>query len=90
LSKPKKSTPKAKSGKQEESLEKQLKVGEPWIERSTGIRLLALLSILMAVYMTWQLEPSLGFWEALLWGLGFGGSLWAIFYGMQLFRKILR
>ena len=90
MSNSKKNKSQAGSRKQEESLEKQLKVGEPWIERSAGMKWLLILSVITAGYITWQLEPSLGFWEALLWGLGFGGSLWLIFYGMQWFRKLLR
>jgi hypothetical protein len=90
VTKPKKKKSDNQSKIKEKEFMEAMKPGQPWISRAQGIKWMIVLSILVAGYMTWNLTPSEGFWKALLWGIGFGASMWAIFYGMQLFRKILR
>jgi polyferredoxin len=80
----------AKKKMTEEEIKKEMKIGEPWIQMNTGMKVIAILSIVMAIYITWNLTPSEGFWMALVWGVGFGASLWAIFLGGLLINKIFR
>lgn len=52
---------------------------DPWIGKQTGLLAMILLTVGFAIFITWQLMPSEGFFGALLWGLGFALALWAIF-----------
>lgn len=44
----------------------------------TGLIAMGAISLVMAVLVTWQLYAAEGL-TAILWGLGFGLALWAIF-----------
>jgi len=63
----------------------------PWIPMRTGLILVAIASIVMAVLTGIQTIPAVGWGEGLLWSLGFGGMIWVIFFGnmwlMKLFRR---
>jgi hypothetical protein len=62
---------------------------EPWLSQRTGLITITVLSIVLAAFMIWNLYPSEGA-MAILWGLGFGASIWAIFGLSFLFNKFLR
>lgn len=80
---------KAGSSKKKSSQEvKDLKA--PWIKPRSGLIVIAVVSVLLAGYMFWQLLPSAGFVDSLLWGLGAGASIWAIFGFSYLFNKLVR
>jgi hypothetical protein len=49
-----------------------------WLSQRQAIRLLAAVSILLAVWTTWQLSQQTSFFESILWGLGFGASIWLV------------
>ena len=53
---------------------------EPWLSKRTGLRVVTILSLGLAVFITWQLQPTEGLGGALLWGLAFGGSIWVVFF----------
>ena len=55
-----------------------------------GLIIMGITSIPMAVLTAWQVIPSRGWLEGILWGLLFGGFIWAIFFGNILINKILR
>lgn len=55
-----------------------------------GLIIMGITSIAMAVLTAWQVIPSRGWLEGILWGLLFGGFIWAIFFGNILINKILR
>nr|MBN1228174.1 hypothetical protein [Anaerolineae bacterium] len=63
---------------------------DAWIKPRTGLIMIIVISVLLAGYMFWQLLPSEGFGGALLWGLGAGGSIWAIFGLTYLFNRSVR
>lgn len=63
---------------------------KPWIKWSIGIKVISITSILMAVFTAWQIIPSNGWLEGILWGLFFGAFIWAIFFGYLLFNRLVR
>ena len=62
----------------------------PWLSKRTGLIIIAAASLGLAGYVFWQLLPSEGMIGALLWGLGAGASIWAIFGFSYLFNVQLR
>ena len=74
---------------------KQSKAGklppnEPWIPMRNGVIIITLTSIVMAGLTAFQVAPARGWAEGSLWGLLFGGLIWAIFFGMILINRFLR
>nr|MBN1230129.1 hypothetical protein [Anaerolineae bacterium] len=63
---------------------------EAWIKPRTGLIVIAIVSVLLAGYMFWQLLPTEGLGGALLWGLGAGASIWAIFGLNYLVNRTVR
>lgn len=55
-----------------------------------GLIIMTITSIAMAVLTAWQVIPSRGWLEGILWGLLFGGFIWLIFFGNILINKFLR
>ena len=62
---------------------------QPWISMRSGIKIIAFTSIAMAVLTAWQVIPSKGWLEGILWGLLFGALIWAIFFGNILLNRFL-
>lgn len=73
---------------QDEELRKRL--NQPWLSMRRGLIIMTITSIAMAVLTAWQVIPSKGWLEGILWGLLFGGFVWAIFFGNILINKFLR
>jgi hypothetical protein len=65
-------------------------MNEPWIEQKSGIRLIGMLSAAFAIFMIWQLVPSEGWLNAILWGLGSAAAIWAVFLLAFGFNKLVR
>jgi hypothetical protein len=63
---------------------------QPWISMRRGLIMIAITSIAMAVLTAWQVIPSKGWLEGILWGLLFGALIWAIFFGNLLITRFLR
>lgn len=55
------------------------KDSDPWLSKGTGLRGMSVLSLVLAAFIVWQLYPSEGLLGSLLWGLGFGIAIWAVF-----------
>jgi hypothetical protein len=82
----------ARNKKQKASKEKG-KTGTsngPWIKMRTGIIVIAITSLGMAVLTAWQAIPLKGLWEGILWGVLFGVFIWVVFFGMMLINRFLR
>lgn len=62
----------------------------PWISMKTGLRVITVASIIMAVLTAWQSIPTVGWGKGILWGVIFGAMLWAVFGLMQLFYRWMR
>lgn len=56
----------------------------------TGLRIVAVASLGMAVLTAWEVVPQKGWLEGILWGLLFGALIWIIFFGMLYFNRWIR
>ncbi len=56
----------------------------------SGIITIAITSVILAVLIAWQVIPSRGWLEGILWGLLFGALIWAVFFGNLLINRFLR
>jgi hypothetical protein len=63
---------------------------QPWIPMRSGLIIIAITSVGMAVLTAWQVISLKGWLEGILWGLLFGALIWAIFFGNLLLNKFLR
>ena len=72
----------------EENMEKSLH--QPWISMGKGLKIIAVTSVAMAVLTAWQVVPSKGWVEGILWGLLFGALIWAVFFGNILIMRFFR
>lgn len=61
----------------------------PWIQMRTGLIVITIVSIGMAIFMGWPAYQALGV-EGILWGLGFGVAIWIIFFGALYFNRLFR
>lgn len=80
----KKSKKKLKNNKQAE-----VPVTSPWISMRSGLIVITITSIAMAVLTAWQSIPSKGVTLGIMWGLIFGGLIWVIFWGMYFINRKL-
>jgi uncharacterized membrane-anchored protein len=79
---------KNKQKPKEQDTEKNL--NQPWISMRSGLKIITVTSVVMAVLTAWQVIPSRGWLEGILWGLLFGALIWAIFFGNILITRFLR
>jgi len=79
---------KIKQKPEEQNIEKSL--NQPWISMRSGLKIMIVTSLAMAVLTAWQVIPSKGWLEGILWGLLFGALVWAIFFGNILINRFLR
>jgi len=79
---------KNKQKPKEQEIEKSM--DQPWISMRSGLKIIMVTSIGMAVLTAWQVVPSKGWLEGILWGLLFGALIWAVFFGNILITKFLR
>ena len=61
-----------------------------WIPMRTGLIIITIVSVVMAVLTAWQAVPVKGWVEGILWGVLFGGSIWVIFLGFLLYGRLFR
>ncbi len=73
---------------QEQNLNSQKALNEPWIPMRKGLMIIAITSVVMAVLTAAQVIPQRGWLEGILWGLLFGALIWVIFWGFYFFRRI--
>ncbi len=85
-----------KTHQPKQTSQKSTHPGEPavlqtgWLSRRQGIRAIAAVSVLLAVWTTWQLSQSIGLGESILWGLGLGASIWLVAGFAFLFIRWIR
>lgn len=80
----------AKTSKKPKEQKEEKGLFQPWITMRSGLRIIAITSVAMAVLTAWQVIPSKGWVEGILWGLLFGALIWAIFFGNILINRLLR
>ena len=68
----------------------EINLSQPWISMRSGLKIIAVTSVAMAVLTAWQVIPAKGWLEGILWGLLFGALIWAIFFGNILINRFLR
>jgi len=56
----------------------------------SGLIIITITSIGMAVLTAWEVIPVKGWGEGILWGLLFGVLIWIIFFGMIFFNRLIR
>ncbi|MGB8644357.1 MAG: hypothetical protein WCF84_03920 [Anaerolineae bacterium] len=59
----------------------------PWIPMRSGLVIISITSIGMALLTTVQAWDNKSPLESILWGLAFGAMIWAIFGGILLFNR---
>jgi len=79
-----------KNNPAKEKKQQQPDLSQPWISMRSGLVIITITSLVMAVLTAWQVIPQRGWLEGILWGLLFGGFIWAIFFGNILINKVLR
>jgi putative membrane protein (TIGR04086 family) len=79
-----KNTKKPKAPKEEKGL------SQPSISRRTALIIIAIISAAIAGLAAWQMIPSKGWVEGILWGLLYGALVWAMFFGNILMKRYLR
>ncbi len=62
----------------------------PWITMKTGIRAISVISILMVGLVAYEVIPTKGWVQGILYGLLFGVMIWAVFFIMQIFFRIIK
>jgi hypothetical protein len=75
----KRQTAQQRAKTKQQSQEEVPNLNEPWLSKRTGLIIMAVLSLGIAAFMAWNLEPSEGLFRAVLWGLGFAAAIWGIF-----------
>jgi hypothetical protein len=61
---------------------------KPWLSWKSGIKFMIVVSAGLALWVGWQVASTEGLGAGILWGLGFGGSLWLVFFGMNFFHQL--
>ena len=79
---------KKKRKEKEQDIEKSL--SQPWLSMRSGLKIMTVTSVIMAALTAWQVIPSKGWVEGILWGLLFGALVWAVFFGNVLITRFLR
>ena len=65
-------------------------VPQPWIPFKTGVIVVGVVSILLAIWTIITSNPELPLIERILWGVVFGGSIWPVFLFFLLINRLLR
>jgi len=80
----------AKKSKKPKAQKEEKSLSQPWINMRQGMIIMAITSVALAVLTAWQVIPSKGWVEGILWGLLFGALIWAIFFGNILINRLLK
>lgn len=63
----------------------------PWIQKKTGRIVITILSIVVMIFVAANIIMESGEWgRGILYGVGFGGSIWLVFGGMNWFHSLFR
>jgi hypothetical protein len=65
-------------------------MNQPWIQMRSGLKIMAVASLFITVFIAWQLVPSEGFLKGVGWGIVFGLSMWLIFFAGVWFNHWIR
>jgi ABC-type proline/glycine betaine transport system permease subunit len=75
--------------KKQETEALKAKMNEPWIQMKTGLRIIAITSLGMAILTAYQAITEFGksIFIGILYGLFFGALIWVIFFVFYFFRR---
>lgn len=76
--------------KSKETASNQRPGTQPWLSKRTGLIIMAVLSLGLAILILWQLYPEMGLGQALVWAAGFSLSLWVVFFMFYIFNIWIR
>ena len=79
-----------KTPKKDKQSEAVKNLSDAWISMRTGLIVVTVVSIGMAVLTAWTTIPAIGWGEGLLWAIGFGAAVWLVFVGFFLFNRLVR
>ena len=79
-----------KNKKKRKAEEAEKSLNQPWISMRSGLKIMTVTSIGLAALTAWQVIPSRGWLEGILWGLLFGALVWAVFFGNILITRFFR
>jgi hypothetical protein len=79
-----------KNAKKPKAPKEERGLNQPSISKRTALIILAIISAAIAVLTAWQLIPSKGWVEGILWGSLYGALVWAMFFGNILIKGFLR
>jgi hypothetical protein len=65
-------------------------VNQPLVSKRTALIIIAIISAAIAVLTAWQMIPSKGAVEGILWGLLYGALVWIMFFGNILIKRLSR
>ncbi|HAD07722.1 MAG TPA: hypothetical protein DCE76_11255 [Anaerolineaceae bacterium] len=63
---------------------------QPWIPFKTGLIVVGVVSVLLAIWTVITSNPELDLLERILWGVVFGGSIWVVFLFFLVINRLLR
>jgi len=62
---------------------------KPWIDKSSGIKLITIISSSLALWVGYQIIRTENNWgRAILWGAIFAASTWLVYFGMNAFHSL--
>jgi len=68
----------------------QENISDAWISMRTGLIVMALVSVALAVWIAWNAVPTQGTVNGILWGIGFGAAVWVVFLIALTFNRFVR
>jgi hypothetical protein len=69
---------------------KQMAADEAWLPSRGGFITVGVVSLALTIWTAVQAARALPLLESIVWGLVFGGSIWAIFLIVYLVNRFLR
>jgi len=81
---------KSQQKKKKSGAKNQSPQNEAWLPTRSGLIAVAVASIFLSIWITIQAAKVSSLGESILYGLGFGGSIWLIFGLVYFVNKFLR
>jgi hypothetical protein len=78
-----------KEKKSAELDENRPKLTDPWITMRSAIYVIAFVSLAMVILVVVQGNPAMPIWERILYGLGFGASIWVVAIVFYVFNRFI-
>jgi len=63
---------------------------DPWLSQRTGLIIMGAVSLILVGLVVWETYSAVGIGRALIWGIGFGLSVWVVFLFFYAFNRWVR